>query len=71
MPNHVTTLNPYKSSRKSSAESPLTVEKGPGLIVPNQAKLWPFKECNRQICPKIGAEVPLFVNHFQMRISQA
>ena len=39
----MTTLNPYKSSHKSSAESPPTVEKGPGLFVPNQADLWPFK----------------------------
>ena len=31
---------------KSSAGSPLAVEKGPRSIAPLRAKLWPFKEGN-------------------------
>ena len=49
---------------KSSAGSPLAVEKGPGPIAPLQAELWPFKEGNCQICLKIDAKVTYFGNPF-------
>merc|ERR1711911_280469 len=49
---------------KSSTGNPLPVEKGPGSIAPLRAELWPFKEGTRQICLKIEAKVPFFVNPF-------
>ena len=49
---------------KSSAGSPLVVEKGPGSIAPLRAELWPFKEGNRQKRKKIDANFTNFVNPF-------
>ena len=49
---------------KSSAGNSLAVEKGPGSIAPLWAKLWPFKEGNRQFYPKIEANVTDFVTTF-------
>ena len=46
---------------KPSAGSPLAVEKRLGSIAPLQAKLWPFKEGNRQKKMKIYANVTDFV----------
>ena len=49
---------------KSSAGSPLAVEKETGSIAPLRAELWPFKEGTRQFYPKIEANVTDFGNPF-------
>ena len=52
-------MQKFKSPR-SSVGHWLAIEKGSRSIAPQGAKLWPFKEGNRQ--KKIDAKVPFFVN---------
>ena len=47
-----------------SPGSGLSIGKEFRSIGPLGTELWPFKEGQRQICLKIGAFVPLFVNPF-------